>query len=108
MCHRASHATAWQCSCGYEFGQDPEKVCELLRNQRTSTRMALIFLLALDAAVLGVVVYGARHGFIVFSGLGFAVLIMWTLRTVHKLAITKASLHQLTKATLPTAKVIEK
>ena len=101
MCHRASEASAWRCSCGYEFGQHPETVCELLRAQRTSARIMLAVLIAIDLAALGGVIYGALHGFLVVFGFGFAALIGWTLRAVHKLALTGTSLRQLSKHALP-------
>jgi hypothetical protein len=106
MCHRVSAATAWRCACGYEFGQSLERVRELLRDQQTSLRIALAFLLVLDVAAVAGAVYAAMHGFIVFSALGFTTLILATARAAQKLWITRASLRQLaSRDTLPRAVV---
>jgi 1,4-dihydroxy-2-naphthoate octaprenyltransferase len=95
MCHRASAANAWQCVCGYEFGQDVEKVRALLRDQRTNAWIILVLLLVVDAMAVFGVFYAALHGFLVFSVLGFSALILGTARTVRTLLITRASLRQL-------------
>ena len=57
MCHRASDARAWQCDCGYEFGQSVDKVLELLRGQRKSAAATLAFVVFLDVAMVGAVIY---------------------------------------------------
>lgn len=95
MCHRASAQTAWQCACGYEFGQDLEKVLALLRDQQINARIGLAVLLVLDTAAVAGVIYLALRGVILVAGLGFAVLIGWTVRAARKLLITRASLRQL-------------
>jgi hypothetical protein len=107
LCHRPNAGDAWQCACGYEFGQSIERVLELLRSQRRNARIMLVILLVLDAMAAVVVGYAARHGFAWVSVLGFAALVTATLRTVRTLGVTRASLRQLDKpiATLPSATV---
>jgi len=104
MCHRVSEATAWQCNCGYEFGQRTEVTVQLLRAQRKRTRAQLGVLLALDVGAIFGVVYAAFHGFVVFSVLGFALLTTWTLRAVSRLSVTRTSLRLLEQAPLPEAR----
>jgi hypothetical protein len=107
MCHRASDATAWQCACGYEFGQHVETVRALLRTQHSGAWVTLLLLLVLDVAAVAGVIYTAFHGFIVFSALGFSALVLMTARTARKVLITRASLRQLAarQPPLPTAVV---
>ncbi len=107
MCHRGSGASAWQCVCGYEFGQDIEKVRALLRSQRTNNWIILVLLLVVDVIAVAGVFYAAVHGFAVFSVLGFSALILATARTVRTLLITRASLRQLASRddALPRARV---
>jgi hypothetical protein len=81
--------------CGYEFGQDIEKVRVLLRSQRTNSWIILILLLIVDVMAVGGVFYAALHGLLVFSVFGFSVLILGTARTVRTLLITRESLRQL-------------
>jgi hypothetical protein len=106
MCHRASARTAWQCTCGYEFGQSLERVREMLHDQQTNAGISLALLLVLDAAALVGVVFAAAHGFIVFSALGFTALILATARAARKLLITRASLRQLAEREQPLPKAI--
>jgi uncharacterized membrane protein required for colicin V production len=95
MCHRVSAAHAWQCACGYEFGQYAERVRVLLRDQQTNAWIMLASLVVVDVAAVCGMVYAAIHGFIVFSGLGFTALTLLTARTVRTLLITRASLREL-------------
>ena len=95
MCHRASSTTEWHCLCGYEFGQNAERVRALLRDQQTSAWITLVAVTVIGGAGVCGMVYAALHGFIVFSGLGFTALILVTARTVRTLLITRASLRQL-------------
>jgi hypothetical protein len=94
---------AWQCKCGYEFGQSADRVLELLRSQRVNLRIGLVIVLILDAAAVGAVIYSVMHGFLVFSMFGFIVLGLWTARLIHKLAVTRASLRQVNARELPKA-----
>ncbi|HMG23025.1 MAG TPA: hypothetical protein VK607_16935 [Kofleriaceae bacterium] len=105
MCHRTSAASAWRCSCGYEFGQTAERVRELLRDQQTNAWITLIALALLDVAAVAGAVSAAIHGFIVVSALGFTALTLLTVRAVRKLVVTRASLRQLARldAALPRA-----
>ena len=105
MCHRSSPGSAWQCGCGYEFGQSVENVRALLRGQQMTARILLAMLLVLDLATAGGVVYAAMHGWVVYSTVIFSALIVGTTRTVRKLRITRESLRQLAErdAVLPTA-----
>jgi len=101
MCHRASGADAWRCPCGYEFGQSVDKALELLRDQRTNTRITLGLLLLVDVGALGAVVLAGLSGAIVFAGLGG--LFVATARTTRKLALTGESIRQLSRRELPKA-----
>ena len=99
MCHRANEETAWQCSCGYEFGQSLAKVRVLLRSQRVNAWIALVILLALTAAAL----YAAVTGFGILPFLGFIVLVVSAMRSVRTLWITRTSMRQLANRDLPVA-----
>ncbi|HEX7841897.1 MAG TPA: hypothetical protein VF469_30715 [Kofleriaceae bacterium] len=105
MCHRSNSGSAWQCGCGYEFGQSAEKVRALLRGQQTAAWIVLPMLLVLDIAAVGGMIYAVMHGLVVYSTLVFGALIMGTARTVRKLRVTRESLRQLAArdAALPTA-----
>lgn len=104
MCHARNAIDEWQCRCGYEFGQSIDKVLELLRDQRTNARILLGVLIFLDLAALGAVAYLAIvHGIIVYSVLGFAALLLWTMRTARQLVVTRESLEQLSRRELPKA-----
>jgi hypothetical protein len=106
MCHRASDARAWQCTCGYEFGQSVDKVLELLRGQRTNARIMLGIMVGLDAAMIGGMVYAAMHGVAVISGIVFIALTYWTFRSIQRLRITSESMRQLSAKTLPEARLL--
>jgi hypothetical protein len=103
MCHCANGATAWQCRCGYEFGQDVGKTLVLLRDQRTNARIMLGLLGAIDLAAAGAVIYLSLSGSVLLPVLGFAALLGMTARLVRKLSITRASIRQLEKRELPRA-----
>jgi hypothetical protein len=107
MCHRASTAVEWHCSCGYEFGQNAERVRTLLRDQQTHAWITLMAVVVIGVAGVCGMVYAALHGFIVFSGLGFTALVLVTARTVRTLLITRESLRQLDRldAAVPRAVV---
>jgi hypothetical protein len=107
MCHRLSAGGAWQCGCGYEFGQSMQCLLVLLRDQQTSAWLTLALLLLLDAAAGWGAVLAALHGFIVLAALGFTALVLLTARTVHRLLLTRASLRHLTRraSVLPRAVV---
>lgn len=97
MCHRVSAAGAWQCGCGFEFGQSVQRLLVLLRDQQANAWITLVLLLVLDVAAGWGAVFAALHGFIVFAALGFTALVLMTARTAHKLLITRASLRELTR-----------
>jgi hypothetical protein len=101
MCHRASGAGAWQCPCGYEFGQSIDNALELLRDQRTNTRIMLGLLLLVDVGVLGAVVVVGLGGALVFAALGG--LFVATGRLIRKLRLTGESIGQLSRRELPKA-----
>lgn len=107
MCHRASAANAWQCHCGYEFGQDIAKVRVLLRDQQTNAWIMLVGLLMLDISAVCWLFSLVAHGFALFSISGFVLLVVMTVRTAQKLAITRSSLRQLAsrEVALPKARV---
>jgi|SRR5450432_980582 hypothetical protein len=107
MCHRASDALAWQCDCGYEFGQSVDKVLELLRGQRKSAAATLAFVVFLDVAMVGAVIYSAMHGVIVLSFFLVLGLVYWTFRSVQRLRITNESMRQLAAKPLPEARLLK-
>jgi hypothetical protein len=107
MCHRVNDALAWQCDCGYEFGQSVDKVLELLRGQRTNARIALWIVVVLDVAMLGGIAYAAMHGVFVFSFIVFGFLMYWTVRAVQRLRITNESMRQLSAKSLPEARLLK-
>jgi hypothetical protein len=107
MCHRASDARAWQCDCGYEFGQSVDKVLELLREQRKYGRVVLGIVLGLDALMVAGIIYAAMHGIIVVSFFVFIGLLYWTFRSVQRLRITSESMRQLGPKTLPEARLLK-
>jgi hypothetical protein len=99
MCHTVNEDRDWQCQkCGYEFGQPVERVRELLRDQMTNAKIALVMLIILDLGVLGLPIYGAlsRSGIILFPGIfSVAFLTRWTVKNVQKISITRESLRAL-------------
>ncbi len=107
MCHRVNAGGAWQCGCGYEFGQRTQRLLVLLRDQQTHAWFTLALLLLVDAVAGWGAVLAALHGFIVLAALGFTALVLMTARTAHKLVITHASLRHLTRrvSVLPRAVV---
>ncbi|MBV8756490.1 MAG: hypothetical protein JO257_04410 [Deltaproteobacteria bacterium] len=102
MCHRASESTAWQCSCGYEFGQDLEKVRGMLRSQLHNAWITSILYLLLDLAMLPMLLFVPL---IVPLG-AFIVLTTATARSVRKILISRESLRQLAPKDLPTARLL--
>jgi ethanolamine transporter EutH len=88
MCHRASESTAWQCGCGYEFGQDIDT------------------LITIDLGILAITIITALTGAGLIPGLGFAFLLAATGRTIRKIAISRESLRQLAPRELPTARLL--
>ena len=109
-CHRLSAASAWQCACGYEFGQSAERVRLLLRDQQAHAWVTLAALLVVDVAAVWGLVYQAIHGFIVLAALGFTTLILLTARTVRRLLIARARLRRLERrdAAVPRAIVFRR
>jgi hypothetical protein len=107
MCHRANDARAWQCDCGYEFGQTVDKVIELLHAQRRRSRISLSIFLGLDAVTVGAVAFSALKGVVIMPGLLLTAMTYWTFRSVQRLRITSESLRQLEAKTLPVAKLLK-
>jgi hypothetical protein len=101
MCHRASEYTAWQCSCGYEFGQDVEKVREMLRTQLRTAWLSLGVFLLLDAAMIAFATVG-----IAIALFGLVGLLGATGRATRKILVSRESLRQLAPADLPTARLL--
>jgi hypothetical protein len=107
MCHRASERQSWQCRCGYEFGQDPDVTRKLLRSQLLNLRIGFVILFTLDLAAAGTAVWSMMFGHPIVLGLGFCLMVLWTVRTGHKIVLTHRSLRSLDrqKAPLPRAVV---
>jgi hypothetical protein len=106
MCHRASDDRAWQCRCGYEFGQDVARTRELLRDQLISAKIFLAIFVVLDAAVVLGTIELARRGVIFVSLLAFVFLILGTGRSLRKIMISRESLRALAPKDLPVARVV--
>lgn len=107
LCHRSSSHSAWQCHCGYEFGQSVDKVRVLLHDARTNARILLVVMLVLDAAALAGTLYLLAYGWFVYSSVLTALLVLGTVRMARKLGIVRESLRQLDErhAPLPIATV---
>jgi hypothetical protein len=104
MCHLVSHPSAWRCDCGYEFGKRVDQTLALLRDQRTTTGIALGLLITLDLAIAGVVIVLAVLGMgVFFPVLGFGACLGMTAKVARKLAITRSSMRQLAPRPLPKA-----
>jgi hypothetical protein len=101
MCHRASEATAWQCSCGYEFGQHVEKVREMLRTQLRTSWISLAACLFLDVAMVALATVGSA-----IALFGLVGLLGATGRSLRKILVSRESLRQLAPAELPTARLL--
>lgn len=107
MCHRASDARAWQCECGYEFGQSVDRVLELLRGQRKNAWITLVCVAVLDVVMIGGIIYAAIHGVVAVSLIVFMGLLYATFRSVQRLRITSESMRQLSAKTLPEARLLK-
>ena len=102
MCHSASEERAWQCSCGYEFGQPIDKVIVLLRDQRTNAWIMLLFSILALAASVGLVLVTGWISILLFAG-----CFIWMGRNIRRLLITRISLKQLASRKLPEAKLLK-
>ena len=102
LCHRANSASEWQCHCGYEFGQAPEKALELLYSQGRNVKIGLALLLAADAAAFVALALALSP---VLSGILCGFLALQTIRLIRKLMITRESIRQLEPRTLPKAQL---
>jgi len=102
MCHRASENTAGRCACGYEFGQDIEKVRGMLRAQLKTSWVAFGALLLADVALVALAVVG----FALTPVLVLAALLGATGRSARKILVSRESLRQLAPADLPTARLL--
>lgn len=102
MCHRASESTAWQCACGYEFGQDVETVRGMLHSQLQNAYFTSALFLLLDLAMIPLLFLAP-----VILPLGaFVVLTSATATSVRKILISRESLRQLSPRDLPTARLL--
>ena len=102
MCHRASESTAWQCACGYEFGQDIDTVRGMLRSQLHNAYITSVLFLLLDIAMLPLLLFVP----LIVPMAGFIVLTSATARSIRKIFISRESLRQLAPRELPTAKLM--
>ncbi len=102
MCHRASESTAWQCACGYEFGQDLETVRNMLRAQLHTAYVAGAIFLLLDLAMIPLLFFSP----VIIPLGGFVLLTSGTARSVRKIFISRESLRQLAPRDLPTARLL--
>jgi hypothetical protein len=104
LCHRSSSGSAWQCQCGYEFGQSIDKVRVLLRDQETNAWIVLGVLLVLDLAAIGGAIVVGVLGLGWLPWIAPGLLIAATVRTLRKLRIARESLRQLAERHAPLPK----
>ena len=102
MCHRASENTAWQCACGYEFGQDLETVRDMLRSQLHNAWITTVLFILLDLAMLPLLFFSP----LIIPIAGFIYLTTASARSVRKILISRESLRQLAPRELPTARLL--
>jgi hypothetical protein len=103
MCHAVSWASEPECSCGYEFGQDVDKVLRLLSAQLTGAWVVLGCMLALDVVYIAGTIYLAHRGIIFYALFVVIPLMFGTGRAVRKISITRKSIRQLARRSLPKA-----
>jgi len=103
MCHRAGDGRAWQCPCGYEFGQDVAKTRELLRDQLLTAKIMLATFIAIDLGIAAATVAMILHGFVVVSMVVIVGAFTFTIRAGRKILISRESLRALAPAKLPEA-----
>lgn len=108
MCHLANEAIARDCDrCGYEFGQSIETLRDLLDAQLHRAWAMLLVMLLVDALMVGTTIYCALVlDRVVVPGLGFIFAVWWTLRTVHKIGVTRHSLKLIAARELPRATLL--
>lgn len=102
MCHRASENTAWQCACGYEFGQDIETVRGMLRSQLHNAYLTSALFLLVDLAMIPLVFFAP----LILPIGGFIALTLATVKSIRKISISRESLRQLAPRELPTARLL--
>lgn len=107
LCHKANATNAWQCECGYRFGQSVEKSLQIVRSQLHNAHLIFWLLLAIDLGVIGLVVWSALAGraVVIVPSFGFAYCVVKTVRAGQKIALTRASIRSLEKQKLPEARV---
>jgi hypothetical protein len=104
MCHDVIMSDERECSCGYEFGQDIDKVLKLLNAQLMGAWIVFGIVIALDLMAVGGTIYLVHyHGIIVYSLFVFVALMLWTARAARTILITRESMRQLKKRRLPKA-----
>jgi len=102
MCHRASENTAWQCACGYEFGQELETVRGMLRTQLHTAYATSALLLVCDLAMIALLFFAP----VIIPIGGFVMVTLGFVRSIRKIAISRESLRQLAPRELPTARLL--
>jgi hypothetical protein len=97
MCHQANEDLAWSCQrCGYEFGQSPDKVIELLRGQRRTLRIGLTVIVAAELALIAVFAfYPYLFGRVWVPAIIFIAPTIWVIRILNRLVMTRQSLRSL-------------
>ena len=95
LCHRASDAIAWQCHCGYEFGQEPAKVLVLIDSQITNARLAFVLSGSFVAAAAGAMVFGLLPLPLLVYVLALIAGVSWGVRSAVKISMLRTSRRQL-------------
>jgi len=110
MCHYVNDRQAWQCRCGYEFGQDPDVTRTLVRSQLVNLRIGFIVLLVLVLAAAGLMAWWVLAGEIVVSPfwpcVGLALLVVLSVRTGRKILLARRSLRSLDRQKAPLPKAV--
>jgi hypothetical protein len=101
LCHCSNSGSAWQCRCGYEFGQSVDTVRVLLRDQQTNAWIVLGVLLALDLALVAGSIYADMFGWGWLPWVVPGLLSAAAARMVSKLRIARESLRQLAERHAP-------
>ena len=102
MCHRASENTAWQCACGYEFGQDIDTVRGMLRSQLHTAYVTSALFLLLDLGMIAMLLVAP----VIIPIGGFVMLTLGFVKSIRKISISRESLRQLKPRDLPTARLL--
>ena len=97
--------SAWECDgCGYAFRSDFAAVRTELQAELRKSRIAFWLTLAVDAGILGGLIYMAIHGwYYICVGLAVA-CVSWTGHAVHRVSVLRDHLASLDRRYVPLPK----